>query len=126
MYYYFSGDEYDYVILSTVRSLPLEEIEDHRLVEADRRWKRENLGFLTDNHLINVALTRAKQGLIIIGKVTHIITYYSSICVFFCLGNSTLLMYDTETWKPLIKLYEDKNCLVKGNEFIKKHRTALR
>ena len=74
MYYYFSGDEYDYVILSTVRSLPLEEIEDHRLVEADRRWKRENLGFLTDNHLINVALTRAKQGLIIIGKLPIFIT----------------------------------------------------
>ena len=65
-----AGDEYDYVILSTVRSLPLEEIEDHRLVEADSRlWKSEKLGFLADYHLINVAITRAKQGLIIIGKV---------------------------------------------------------
>ena len=51
-----AGDEYDYVILTTVRSLPLEEIEDHRLVEANRHWKRENLGFLADDHLINVAV----------------------------------------------------------------------
>ena len=64
-----AGDEYDYVILTTVRSLPLEEIEDHRLVEANRHWKRENLGFLADDHLINVAITRARQGLIIIGEL---------------------------------------------------------
>ena len=63
-----AGDEYDYVILSTVRSLPLKDIDDPRLVEADKHWKRENLGFLTDDHLINVAITRAKQGLIIIGE----------------------------------------------------------
>ena len=57
------------MILTTVRSLPLEEIKDPRLVEANRQWKSENLGFLADGHLINVAITRAKQGLIIIGEL---------------------------------------------------------
>ena len=57
------------MILTTVRSLPLEDIEDPRLVEADRQWKSENLGSLADDHLINVAITRAKQGLIIIGEL---------------------------------------------------------
>ena len=66
-----AGDEYDHVILSTVRSLPLSEIKDQHLVQADKQWLVENLGFVTDEHQINVAITRAKQGLIIVGE--HII-----------------------------------------------------
>lgn len=54
--------------MTTVRSLPLEDIRDRRLVQPDRRWMLENLGFLTDEHQINVAITRAKRGLIVIGK----------------------------------------------------------
>jgi len=61
------GDEYGYVILSTVRSQPVEEIRNHDLVQPDRRWLRDHLGFLTDSHEINVGITRAKYGLIIIG-----------------------------------------------------------
>ena len=64
-----SGDEFDYVILTTVRSLPLKEIQDHRLVQAEKQWLRENLGFVTDEHQVNVAITRAKQGLIIVGEL---------------------------------------------------------
>ena len=67
-----TGDEYDYVILNTVRSLPLSEIKDRHLVQADRQWLVDNLGFVTDEHQINVAITRAKQGLIIVGE--HIIS----------------------------------------------------
>ena len=63
------GDEFDYVILTTVRSLPLNEIRDHRLVQAEKQWLRENLGFVTDEHQVNVAITRAKQGLIIVGEL---------------------------------------------------------
>ena len=53
------------MIISLVRSLPEAQID----CEPDRRWLRENLGFVTDEHQINVALTRAKQGLCIIGKM---------------------------------------------------------
>lgn len=63
--YVFSiGSENDYVILSLVRSLPKREIEQN----PSREWQTENLGFITDEHQINVALTRAKRGLFIIGE----------------------------------------------------------
>ena len=58
------GSEKDYVILSLVRSLPKREIERN----PSREWRTENLGFITDEHQINVALTRAKRGLFIIGE----------------------------------------------------------
>ena len=63
-----TGDEYGIVILSTVRSLPLEDIRHPHYVQADRTWMRENLGFITDRHQINVGITRSKYGLIITGK----------------------------------------------------------
>ena len=65
---YFLGDEYDIVILSTVRSQEVSEIRYKQYVQPDRVWFAENLGFLTDDHQINVGITRAKYGLIIIGK----------------------------------------------------------
>lgn len=56
--------EWNYVVLSTVRSLPQQEI----VGRPSDSWRAEHLGLiLTDAHLINVALTRARQGLIIIG-----------------------------------------------------------
>ena len=64
----FTGDEYDVVILSTVRSLPLSEIKVRKFVQPDQRWMRNSLGFLTDVHQTNVGITRARYGLIIIGK----------------------------------------------------------
>ena len=60
------GSEKDFVIISLVRSLPDSQI-DH---EPSGGWLREKLGFVTDEHQINVALTRAKRGLCIIGKMT--------------------------------------------------------
>ncbi|XP_061196373.1 helicase with zinc finger domain 2-like [Saccostrea echinata] len=58
------GGEWDYVIFSLVRSLPHYRIEPN----PTKGWCIENLGFITDVHQINVALTRAKKGLIIIGN----------------------------------------------------------
>ena len=57
------GGEWDYVILSLVRSLPKYRIEK----QPTLGWCKENLGFITDEHQINVALTRARKGIIIIG-----------------------------------------------------------
>ena len=54
-----AGDEYDYVILTTVRSQPLKEIQYPDLVQPDKKWLFDNLGFLTDEHQVNVAITRA-------------------------------------------------------------------
>jgi len=60
------GSEFDFVIISLVRSLPYSQINH----EPDNGWLKENLGFVTDEHQINVALTRAKRGLVIIGKIS--------------------------------------------------------
>jgi len=57
------GNEWDYVILSTVRSLPQYEIDPR----PSYGWCQANLGFICDDHQINVALTRARMGLIIVG-----------------------------------------------------------
>ena len=64
-----TGDEYDYVILTTVRSQPLNEIRNPDLVQPDKKWLHENLGFVTDPHQVNVAITRAREGLIIVGEL---------------------------------------------------------
>ena len=58
------------MILTTVRSLPYNDIRNSDLVQPDKKWLRDNLGFLTDEHQVNVAITRAKQGLVIVGKYT--------------------------------------------------------
>lgn len=58
------GSEWSYVIISTVCSLPSEEIE----VEQDGGWLSRHLGFVADPNQINVGITRAKEGLCIIGN----------------------------------------------------------
>lgn len=52
------------MIFSLVRSLPDYKIEKF----PTRGWCLKNLGFITDEHQINVAITRAKKGLFLIGK----------------------------------------------------------
>ena len=61
---FLTGSEWDFVIISTVRSLPRVEIEEN----STFGWRKHNLGFITDDNQMNVALTRAKKGLIIVGK----------------------------------------------------------
>ena len=58
------GSERDFVIISTVRSLPESEV----LVGPSQQWMALHLGFLIDEHQINVAITRARHGLFIVGE----------------------------------------------------------
>lgn len=53
------------MIFSLARSLPDYIIEKRPTLG----WCAKNLGFITDEHQINVALTRARKGLFIIGKI---------------------------------------------------------
>ncbi|XP_020624429.1 helicase with zinc finger domain 2-like [Orbicella faveolata] len=87
------GSEFDFVIISLVRSLPDSQINH----EPDGGWLGENLGFVTDEHQINVALTRAKRGLVII-------------------GNKNLLKV-CEMWSYLIDHYKKKACFVEGADW---------
>ena len=50
--------------MSLVRSLKKEEIDP----EPSLSWLGEHLGFLRDEHHMNVGLTRARRGLCIIGE----------------------------------------------------------
>ncbi len=56
------------MILSTVRSQPIADIANPDHVQADRGWLLENVGFVSDEHQINVGITRSKYGLVIVGK----------------------------------------------------------
>ena len=58
------------MILSTVRSQPLELIANPDHIQPDLGWIHENIGFVSDEHQINVGITRSKHGLFIIGKDT--------------------------------------------------------
>ncbi|ETE60056.1 Peroxisomal proliferator-activated receptor A-interacting complex protein, partial [Ophiophagus hannah] len=58
------GSEWKYVIVSTVRSCNREEIDER----PTRSWENNRIGFIADANQINVCLTRAQEGLCIIGK----------------------------------------------------------
>ncbi|XP_069128729.1 3'-5' exoribonuclease HELZ2-like [Argopecten irradians] len=92
------GGEWDYVIFSTARSLPDYKIEPNPTLG----WRKENLGFITDEHQINVALSRARKGLIII-------------------GNRNLLRTDP-VWSDLLDYYQEDGCVVLTTETTSKRR----
>ena len=122
------GDEFDLVILSVVRSQP---DEDYDQTVCDQGWLLENLGFITDEHQICVALTRAKFGLVIVGQYTTCVCVCVCVCacvracVRACMyiyvhlntvyaysiftGNGGLLKMD-ETWNNLIEHYVHEKC----------------
>ena len=74
----FQGGECDYIIFSCVRN------------------NNTTIGFLKDPRRINVAITRAKKGLMIIGSAK-------------CLSKNN-------TWYSLIKHFQEKQLLVEGND----------
>ena len=48
-------------------------IKNKHVVQPDHVWLRENLGFITDKHQINVGISRSKYGLVIVGKAVTIV-----------------------------------------------------
>lgn len=86
------GSEWRYVIISTVCSLPSEEIEP----EPERAWLSKHLGFVGDPNQINVGITRAKEGLCII-------------------GNQELLSC-SRTWKKLLDHYRLHNAVTDADK----------
>ncbi len=59
-----AGSEWRYVILSMVRSCPSNEIEPY----PSREWLSKHIGFVSDENQINVGITRAQNGLCILGN----------------------------------------------------------
>ncbi|XP_030620985.1 helicase with zinc finger domain 2 [Chanos chanos] len=84
------GSEWPYVILSTVRSCSQDELGIQ--LNPSKGWLGKRLGFITDRNQVNVAITRAQDGL----------------CI---LGNRHLLRF-SELWGKLLKHYEKHDCVV--------------
>ncbi|XDV27827.1 hypothetical protein PO909_031305 [Leuciscus waleckii] len=86
------GSEWQYVILSMVRSCPSEEFES----QPSREWLSKHIGFVGDENQINVGITRAQNGL----------------CI---LGNQELLNC-SQAWKKLLKHYSGRGCVVSADQ----------
>ena len=112
-----TGDEQDYIILSTVRSLPSYELERN----PSEGWMKKHRGFITDQHQINVALTRAKKGLIIVGECgsigqLHVVASYMQLVgVFFFQLWST---FNTQLELNI----DDKMTLIDDNAFFQRRK----
>ena len=110
------GSEADFVVLSTVRCKPLDELAD----VTDKHWLMDNLGHVTDSHRLCVALTRARYGLVIIGEfllsayVTHLLSN-SPVILYLMAGNQALLSKDP-LWKELVDHCKERNYMVYRNE----------
>nr|XP_055059150.1 helicase with zinc finger domain 2-like [Misgurnus anguillicaudatus] len=88
------GSEWRYVILSMVRSCPSEEIEPM----PSREWLSKQIGFVGDENQINVGITRAQEGL----------------CI---LGNQELLNC-SPAWRKLLKHYSGCGSVVLADQIV--------
>ncbi|KAL2090569.1 hypothetical protein ACEWY4_012832 [Coilia grayii] len=88
------GSEWRYVILSTVRSCPKSEIDP----APTKSWQVKKLGFVMDPNQVNVGITRAQEGLCII-------------------GNQSLLQC-CSLWKKLLNHYHEKGCVVDAKNIL--------
>ncbi|XP_037554227.1 helicase with zinc finger domain 2 [Nematolebias whitei] len=86
------GSEWQYVILSTVCSLPSKEV----MSEPEGAWLSKHIGSVGDPNQINVSITRAKEGLCII-------------------GNQELLRCN-RTWNDLLRNYTRHNAVTDAHK----------
>lgn len=96
------GSEWRYVILSTVRSCPRSEIDR----KPTKSWQKKYLGFVTDPNQVNVGITRAREGLCIIGN--------------------RYLLECNPLWRRLLQHYQQHNCYTAAPEVFVRKTPALR
>ena len=72
-----TGRESDYVILSTVRSMPFDKLER----PVSTRWAKEHIGDIADSRMINLAITRTRAALFIFGKEIQGLPYFSDVVI---------------------------------------------
>ncbi|XP_072308707.1 3'-5' exoribonuclease HELZ2-like [Eucyclogobius newberryi] len=86
------GSEWRYVIISMVCSLPSEKIEP----DPNGSWLSKHVGFVGDPNQINVAITRAKEGLCILGNME--------------------LLSRSRSWKKLLDHYQRHNAVTDADK----------
>ncbi|XP_048205677.1 helicase with zinc finger domain 2 isoform X2 [Perognathus longimembris pacificus] len=95
------GSEWRYVLVSTVRTCPRSDVDGR----PTKSWLRKFLGFVVDPNQVNVALTRAQEGLCLIGD--HI------------------LLRCCPLWSRLLDFYEAQKCLVPAKQVRVRRRSAV-
>ncbi|XP_069727596.1 3'-5' exoribonuclease HELZ2 [Phaenicophaeus curvirostris] len=96
------GSEWRYVILSTVRSCPRSEIDR----KPTKSWQKKYLGFITDPNQINVGITRAQEGLCILGN--------------------RYLLESNFLWKRLLQHYRQHKCFAAAQGIFVRRTPAVR
>ncbi|NXP02449.1 HELZ2 Helicase, partial [Thinocorus orbignyianus] len=96
------GSEWRYVILSTVRSCPRSEIDK----KPTKSWQKKYLGFVTDANQVNVGITRAQEGLCIVGN--------------------RYLLECNPLWKRLLQHYRQHNCYTAAQGIFIRRTSAVR
>nr|XP_060627872.1 helicase with zinc finger domain 2 [Anolis sagrei ordinatus] len=95
------GSEWKYVIMSTVRSCSRSEID----INPTKSWQKKNLGFVCDQNQINVAITRAQEGLCIIGN--------------------SYLLESNPLWRRLLQHYRMQGCYTAAANIQIRRRSAV-
>ncbi|NXA78414.1 HELZ2 Helicase, partial [Thryothorus ludovicianus] len=96
------GSEWRYVIMSTVRSCSRSEIDRN----PTKSWQKKYLGFITDPNQVNVGITRAQEGLCIIGN--------------------RYLLECNPLWRRLLQHYYHHKCCTAAQEIRVRRTPALR
>ncbi|XP_048354826.1 helicase with zinc finger domain 2 isoform X2 [Sphaerodactylus townsendi] len=97
------GSEWKYVVVSTVRSCSPSAIDRKPTIG----WQKKHLGFVTDPNQINVCITRAQEGLCIVGN--------------------RYLLESNRMWQGLVQHYRTHACLTVASAIqIRTHPAAHR
>ncbi|NWH59870.1 HELZ2 Helicase, partial [Geococcyx californianus] len=96
------GSEWRYVILSMVRSCPRSEIDR----KPTKSWQKKYLGFVTDPNQMNVGITRAQEGLCILGN--------------------RYLLESNLLWKRLLQHYRQHKCYAAAQGILVRKTPAFR
>ncbi|KAM6163902.1 3'-5' exoribonuclease HELZ2 [Rhynchocyon petersi] len=95
------GSEWRYVLVSTVRTCPVSDIDQR----PTKSWLKKFLGFVVDPNQVNVAITRAQEGL--------------------CLIGDHLLLRCCPLWRRLLDFCEEKKSLVPAHLVQVRRRPAV-
>ncbi|XP_063152940.1 3'-5' exoribonuclease HELZ2 [Candoia aspera] len=95
------GSEWKYVIVSTVRSCSQHEIDER----PTKSWQKKHLGFVSDPNQINVCLTRAQEGLCIIGN--------------------SYLLESNSLWRRLLQHYKKHGCYTTASAIKVKRKSSI-